>query len=197
MSRLIIGLGSGRCGTASLAHLLNLQEGASVTHEFCTLPWEFDEEIWVWNMGRLLFGKWPYDTDIIGDVGFYWINYIERLLERRPETKFVCLKRDRQEVIESMWKFTSGLNVHPTEDWFRMYPRYDVHPKDAVGLMWDDYYHIAESWQKRYPGVFLIMDMDEALNNKNSQEKLLEFTGFCYPRVQLNIQLNTNEKMGD
>jgi hypothetical protein len=193
MGRLIIGLGSGRCGTASLAHLLNLQEGASVTHEFCSMPWEFDKEIWAWNMGRLLFGKWPYDTDVIGDVGFYWVNYIERLLEKVPETKFICLKRDRQEVVESMWKFTSGLNVHPTDERFRMYPRYDAHPKDAVGLMWDDYCKITERWQGQYPEYFKIMDMDMALNDKGGVREMLVFLGIKNPVIKAGIRLNARQ----
>jgi hypothetical protein len=156
------------------------------------MPWEFDEEIWTWNMGRLLLGKWPYDKNIIGDVGFYWINYIEKLLEKRPETKFVCLKRDRQEVVKSMWKFTSGLNVHPTDDWFRMYPRYDTHPKDAVGLMWNDYYKIAERWQEKHPDAFLIMDMDVALNTEDGMRRMFKFLDITNPVMETNIQLNTS-----
>lgn len=191
MSRLIIGLGSGRCGTVSLASLLRLQEKTSVTHENCPVPWEFDEHAWDWIITKkLLSGNKPYDTEVIGDVGYYWINYIDRLLDLKLDTTFVCLKRDRKEVIESMWGYTSGLNVHPTDDWYRMYPRYDAHPKDAVGLMWDDYYEIAEACLRKYPDKFILMDMDDALNDEDKQEKMLKFMGFSNPQIQLNIRLN-------
>lgn len=181
-------MGSGRCGTASLANLLNKQADADVTHESCPLPWDFDSEIWEVMSNRLLSRK----ASIVGDVGYYWINYIERLLKKVPEAKFICLKRDRQEVIESMWNFTRGLNVHPTDDWFRMYPRYDAHPKDAVGLMWDDYYKIAELWQEKYPDAFLIMDMDVALNTKDGMKQMFKFLDITNPIMETNIQLNTS-----
>ena len=63
--------------------------------------------------------------------------------------------------------------------------------------MWDDYYKIVESWREKYPDKFMLIEMDKALNDENGQKKLLEFAGFCHPRVQLNIQLNTSEKTGD
>lgn len=193
MSRLVIGLGSGRCGTVSLSALLRLQGETFVSHENCPVPWEFDEHVWEWMMtNKLLSNRHPYDTEVIGDVGYYWINYIERLLELKPEAKFICLKRDREETIDSYMVKSSGLNVHPTDDWYRMFPRYDAYPRDAVGLLWDDYYKIAESWQDEYPGKFIIMGVEEALNDERGQEKLLQFAGFHSPRVQLNIRLNAN-----
>lgn len=188
MSRLIIGLGSGRCGTASLANLLNKQVDADVTHEGCPLPWDFDSEIWEFMSNRLLSRK----ADIIGDVGYYWINHVEYLLDIMPDTKFICLKRDRQETMDSYMMKSSGLNVHPTDDWFRMFPRYNVPPKDAVGLMWDDYYKIAERSQKKYPDAFLIMDMDVVLNTRNGMRRMFKFLDITNPIMETNIQLNTS-----
>jgi len=41
--KLIIGLGTGRCGTMSLSKLLSMQENTIVSHETGTpLPWDFD-----------------------------------------------------------------------------------------------------------------------------------------------------------
>lgn len=185
---MIIGLGSGRCGTASLATLLNEQVNAEVTHEGCPLPWDFDSEIWKFISNNLFSRK----ADVVGDVGYYWINYVERLLDVKPDTKFICLKRDRQETMDSYMVKSSGLNVHPTDDWFRLFPRYNLSPKEAVGAMWDDYYKIAESWQKKYPDKFVLMDMDDALNDEDNQRKMLNFVGFSNPQIRLNIRLNAN-----
>ena len=190
---MIIGLGSGRCGTESLANLLNRQIGASVTHEYCSMPWEFDEKIWKWNMGRFLSGEKPYNTEIIGDVGFYWLNYVGRLLELQENAKFVCLKRDKQETIDSYMKKSNGLNVHPTDDRFRLFPRYSPPLKEAVGAMWDDYYRIAESWREKYPGSFLIMDMDEALNTSDGMMVMMEHLGIKNPIIHTGIKLNVSE----
>ena len=192
--RLVIGLGSGRCGTLSLAKLLNLQEGSSVTHEFCPLPWEFDEEIWTVMMGRLFSGKHPYNTEIIGDVGFYWINYIERLLDLQSTTKFICLKRDREETMDSYMVKSSGLNVHPTDNWFRLFPRYNLPAREAVGAMWDDYYKIAETIARKYPDKFMLIDMNDSLNNEQKQRTMMKFAGFDTPHIQLNIKLNVRNE---
>lgn len=190
MERVVIGLGSGRCGTASLARLLNLQPNVSVTHEGCPLPWEFYQEAWDWNMRKLNSGKPPWGEEIIGDVGYYWVNYVERLLNIRPDTKFICLKRDRQEVMDSYMAHSSGLNVHPTDDWFRMFPRYNLPKKEAVGAMWDDYYRISEGWAVKYPKSFSIMEMHDVLNDKNGMNKALSFLGIENPVIKLGIRLN-------
>jgi len=194
MRRLIVALGSDRCGTVSMAALLRLQERTFVSHENCPVPWEFDKEAFEWMMtNKLLSNNRPYGTEVIGDVGYYWINYIGHLLELKPDAKFICLKRDRQETMDSYMIKSSGLNVHPTDDWYRMFPRYDLPKKEAVGAMWDDYYKIAESWQDKYPDKFIIMGMDEALNDEREQKKLLQFARFNQPRVQLHIRLNSND----
>ena len=39
----IIGFGTGRCGTTSLARLFMQQEEIAATHEYVVLPWEYDE----------------------------------------------------------------------------------------------------------------------------------------------------------
>lgn len=193
MERVVIGLGSGRCGTASLARLLNLQPNASVTHEACPLPWEFCRDIWDWNMRKLNSGKPPWDKEVVGDVGYYWVNYVERLLNLLPETKFICLKRDRQEVMDSYMVHSSGLNVHPTDDWFRMFPRYDLPKKEAVGAMWDDYCKISEGWEKKYPESFKIMDVDKALNSEDGMREMFDFLLIDNPVVNIGIRLNQGQ----
>ena len=46
MRRLVIGLGTGRCGTVSLSRLLNAQPDAQVRHELRPyLPWAVDEAL--------------------------------------------------------------------------------------------------------------------------------------------------------
>ena len=196
MNRVVIGLGSGRCGTASLASLLSKQDGACVTHENCPMPWEFEPLVWNWNMDKLMSGKKPYDTLVIGDVGYYWVNHVERLLGVFPDTRFVCLKRDRTETMDSYMVKSSGLNVHPTDDWFRMFPRYDLPKREAVGAMWDDYYKTAEAWQEKYPELFAIMDMNEALNTKNGMVGMMEHLGIENPVFQIGIRLNVGGKDG-
>ena len=46
MSRIVLGIGTGRCATASLATLLNEQEDSSVSHEVRPLlPWNTENRL--------------------------------------------------------------------------------------------------------------------------------------------------------
>ena len=189
MRKIVIGLGSGRCATMSLAHLLDSQPDSDVTHEAHALPWDFELRIWQEQTKRFFLRR----AEIIGDVGYYWINYVERLLKKEPQVKFICLKRDRQEVIESMWVHSRGLNVHPTDDWMRMYPRYPCDRKTAIGLMWDDYYKIAESLQGRYPKSFRIFDIG-SLNTEKGQKEILSFAGIKNPILEVGIRVNKSKE---
>ncbi|KKN52251.1 hypothetical protein LCGC14_0614710 [marine sediment metagenome] len=185
--KVIIGLGSGRCGTMSLQRLLNSQGNSKVTHENLPIPWDNEPDVAEQRIEELL----ELDADIIGDVGYYWLNHVERMLQAASNTKFICLKRKRQEVIESMWAFSRGLNVHPIKEWYRMYPRYDTDRKTAIGLMWDDYYIISERLQEKHPGQFRIWDTD-ALNSKTGVEAILDFVEIPKENqvVQVGIKLN-------
>ena len=188
-------MGSGRCGTTSLTDLLSHQDDCRATHEYCPVPWVFSEDAWKWALSRMLSGKSPYNKNVTGDVGYYWLPYVERWLNLRNDTKFICLRRDKKEVMDSMWEFSRGLNVDPNDEWYRMYPHYpNADRYEAIGLMWDDYDKMSRMWQEKYPDKFMIMDMNKALNDEYNQRKLLKFAGFKSPQVRLGITLNINEK---
>lgn len=91
--KIIIGLGTGRCGTRSLTKLLN-ENGIPATHEKWRLVWKPDKE----RCLRVL--KKMVDAGE-SDVGFYWLNYVDIVLSKYPSTKFVCFKREKEKVLES------------------------------------------------------------------------------------------------
>ena len=180
-------MGSGRCGTTSLSILLNAQQDTSATHEFCFLPWEFNQSYWDRVVDKLTSGKDPYNTGVIGDVGYYWMNHVDRVVERFPSVKFIYLWRDRQEVVDSMWEFTRGLNTYPDNP-LNPYKLYEGDKKAAVGLMWDDYMAMSKEYKKKYPDQFYRIEMNLALNDGKEQRKMLEFAGYESPVVWLGIK---------
>jgi hypothetical protein len=125
---IVIGIGSGRSGTASLAKLLNAQKDAVCFHEmnpscvrFSGTPRpilngidEFqailnggDPKMLTVDFGRAVAAK-AYDqlcrmrrVRLIGDIAFYYLTYVEQIIERNPNVRFICLKRDRTETVES------------------------------------------------------------------------------------------------
>jgi hypothetical protein len=125
---IVIGLGSGRCGTASLAHLLNAQRDAICFHEmnpscvrFSGTPRpilntidEFqaildggDPSMLTVDLGRPVAAD-AYDAlcrmtrvALIADIAFYYLSYVELIAAHNDRVRFVCLKRDREATVES------------------------------------------------------------------------------------------------
>jgi len=67
-SRIILGIGSGRCGTRSLADVLNRQPGCRVTHEERPLlAWDADQ---LGERLRARFARWRKRRDAGGPERF-------------------------------------------------------------------------------------------------------------------------------
>ncbi|MEO0411613.1 MAG: sulfotransferase [Pseudomonadota bacterium] len=138
---IIIGLGTGRSGTASLAKLLNAQSDAICFHEMnpSCMRWEGTPRPAV-NMveefGAILDGgptqrltvdlsrppaaeayeqlkKMPR-ARMLGDIAFYYLTYVDDLLAASDRVRFICLKRDRTQTVTS-WMTKSGLPRWPSK----------------------------------------------------------------------------------
>jgi len=95
MGGLVIGLGTGRCGTRSMTKLFK-EWGLPATHEKYRLNWNPDKEK---PIDRIL-------NDVKCDVGYYWLYYVPVVLSIYPDAKFVCFKREKELVIKS---YTRGI----------------------------------------------------------------------------------------
>ena len=125
---IVIGLGTGRSGTASLANLLTAQHDAHCFHEmnpscvrFFGTPRPILNAIDEWqtvldggdpsmvtvDLGRPVAAK-AYNklcqmprVRLIGDVAFYYLSYVETIAAHNPNVRFLCLRRDIDETVES------------------------------------------------------------------------------------------------
>lgn len=141
--RLVIGLGSGRSGTASLTGLLNRQSAGICFHELnpaCAVfqgnaqsvlntVREFRQILEGGDKSRLAVDYsrpasvqtytqlQALDTvSLIGDIAFYYLNYVDDLLLADPHCVFVCIRRDRQKTIQS-WLKKSAIERWPSLWW--------------------------------------------------------------------------------
>lgn len=133
---IVIGLGSGRSGTASLAGLLNAQRHALCFHEmnpaavrFAGTPRPFintvdefqaildggDPAMLTVDLSRAVSAQ-AYDAlcrmrgvRLIGDVAFYYLTYVEAIARHNPNVRFICLRRDREKTIAS-WLRKSAID---------------------------------------------------------------------------------------
>jgi len=218
--RVILGLGSGRCGTKSLATLLNLQPGVEVSHEDFHShgrPFRLSYDYNPKNLALAFKALSLRDPPIVGDSAFYWINNVIPLLNHKPDVKCICLKRDKQSVIESYWARNDGspmdgnLNVGGASfkiqgvavagmymkiasDCGYMKIASDCGPnidllKRKTGEVWDEYYLQAERFEKDYPDSFRIYPT-EALNEEEKVREMLEFVGIENPIVEVGVWEN-------
>ena len=200
MRKVVLGCGSGRCGTYSLHHLLNIQKGANITHEKHPLPWDFDERKMMVSVTDILLK----DESLVGDVGLYWVNYIPFLLSYVKDLRVICLQREKQATIDSFARrikdknlFTDIESEHfdydpqniPKEG--NVFPKYDLPRDEATSVYWDEYYSIAGAWATNYSLYFQVFKVDE-LNSEEGQRKLLDFAGIKREDQVLDVGVKKN-----
>jgi len=203
--QIVFGLGSGRCGTQSLAGWLDRQEGARVflAVHGPAIPWEggcraIDEVI----RGFL---STP-GARLIGDAAPYYLPYVEHILAAHPHVRFICLKRDREETVVSFLKTTLHKNFWIAHDgvrwkrtpWDRCFPKYQVSDKaEAIGRYWDDYYRRAAELAVEYPRAFRVFPTD-ALNTAEGQHAILGHLGIPAEsrRLLVGLRLNVATRSG-
>lgn len=198
--QLVIGLGTGRCGTDSLAYFLDFQEGANVSHEMFKhkLTWQGAEK----QIDKLL--QWMQlqtDQCLVGDVAFAYLSYVGYILSRWPNAKFICLQRDRTETVESFIKKTPGRNHWMQHDgvqwqadrWDVCFPQYAAASKaEALGVYWDEYYATAGELQATYPTAFRIFPTT-TLNQLQGQQAILYFIGISHQQMRLPTHVHENQ----
>ena len=209
--KVIFGLGSGRCGTASLAYLLNDQKDAFIGHEMPPiLPWDTSD------LTGLQF-RWDqiqhqsHLYSMVGDVGIYYLPYLPTLIQSHDSIpfinqnyvlKFVILKRDRKEVINSFLEKFKRQNNNPlqtekapgmiVDEWDECFPKYDgMTLREAVGAFYDDYYKESERFALERPDMVKIFSVDD-LNTEAGVLQILDFVGVEDPRVSVSIRKNVS-----
>ena len=212
--KFVFGMGTGCCGTASLAYLLNNQENAFVGHElFPILPWSTEKT------ARLFFmnSKWEqlnhesHLYDLVGDVGFYYLPYVRFLMYNLEEEKigddvdfkFIVLKRNKKEVIEAYLDKFKRQNNNPLQIkdfrarkdmWDMCFPKYDGVPLPiAVECYYEDYYAETNYLLNKWPDYVKLIDISE-LNNADSVRNILEFVGIENPKIIVGTRKNKREE---
>jgi len=193
---IVLGCGTGRCGTKSLAEFLDQQPNSEVSHEFGQqLRWNkkdcdlFEKRLEIWTL----------NGGIRGDVALWYLPYIEILVREEiyqnevfsfqlhdiiNKFRVVCLKRDREETVQSFIKHQNSGNTFqekggswPEVD--RAFPTYpdDLTQEKAISEYWHDYYETAE-WISDMVDWFEIFQLEELSNSNKRRAELLDFLEF-------------------
>jgi len=103
----ILGTGTGRCGTRSLSVLWSCHAQAAVTHEEGpTLPWTPTKNS-IRHAGEWLRAIQSRDARVVGDVAHAWLPYIEHL-----DVSAVALWRDPAETAASLHGWLPDRYIH-------------------------------------------------------------------------------------
>jgi len=162
---IIIGLGCGRTGTASLAKLLDAQDDAICFHEmnpscvrFAGTPRPILNG--VEEFSRILAGGPTSELTVdlsrrvaaeayerlrqmnrvrlIGDIAYYYLQYAEAIADRFEDVRFICLRRDREKVIESWMRKTA----------FRRWPSKKIADRVASLITREPYHLGVDHWRE-------------------------------------------------
>lgn len=173
MEELIIGLGVPRSGTRRLAKLLSLQPQVCADHERGpVMPCgggvsDVNRVVrWIDN-GCACLGsrRRPY----VAQVGFQWVNVVRDLAEVYSAT-VICVRRDRDDVIESLVENMNGEVLHDESATATEFPTFEgMDIEEAWGEYYDRYYEdwTEEDWQ------FPVSNLD----TKQGQGRILSKAG--------------------
>jgi hypothetical protein len=188
---LVLGIGTGRCGTHTLAELLNRQPDAWITHEQRpVLPWHPVRE----GPGihtRLERFQRDRSQRLIGDVALFYLPYIEEAIAVEPALRVICLERPCEEVVASYCRWLDAVHPLPTNHWAarpcdgwhhdpvwtRVFPQYETSDRAAgIRLYWEEYRLRVAELSRRFPGNVRVFPM-EALNSESGVRSVLSFAG--------------------
>ena len=189
MKKVILGVGTGRCGTMSLSNLLNLQKNSNFTHELDQkdrLPWEINLD----KFNHYLESIITREKSFVGDVSFYLLPYVHFVLEKFPDSKIIILQRDKEQTVSSYlkkvpkrnhWMPHRGFHWFLDPNWDPCYPKFQAKTKkEAIAMYYDLYYETCKNLITQKPNnLFWIKTED--LNNEQRCLEMLEFCGFEEP----------------
>lgn len=202
---IIFGLGTGRCGTESLATLLNQQHNSFVTHERYRwrLGWEHCESQ-VESIFKRKVQKETENFALYGDVAFSWLPYVDLILQLEPRAKFICLKRKKEDTVNSWLRKVPDFNHWQKHNgskyrfghWSRSFPKFDscFSRRQAISMYWEYYYAKANEYKQKYSDNFRIFSLN-SLNNSRGQRKILEFAGIINESQIYDVGIRKNKQL--
>lgn len=206
--QLIISIGTGRCGSVSLSKFLSAQEYVSVLHEGRLdshkirklIKWGNDEK----NLFEWLEFLLSLDGNkFVGDTGMYYLPYIEQIIDKYPKVKIIVMEREKEEVVKSYIKKTTGRNhwfEHDGKEWDKddkwdpCYPKYDIVNKEkALEKYWEDYKSQTDNLILKFPDKIKKWTI-QSLNTLNGKNEILNFLNYKFDR-NINQEFKHNTKL--
>ncbi len=212
--RVVLGIGSGRNGSTSLAALLARVEGSCCTHENPPLvSWTPEPEELQFHIRR--FERLVEYFPLVGDVSHWWLNAIDRVFAHFPDATAIGASRAIESCAVSFMKIKGfgpgscnhwapyGNGIWTAERWDATYPSYDV-PQDAwrdpdnakfelIVRYVQEYNEAMTAMAVRFPQRVLLVQTEQ-LNDDAVQNAIFDFVGLkgFVAQAQLNVGTTTD-----
>jgi hypothetical protein len=209
--RIVLGMGSGRCGSTSLAGLLTTVDGSCCTHENPPgICWEPLEEQLAFHMRR--FERLAQLFPLVFDASHWWLNAADRFFDCFPDGRVIGLSRDIEACTRSFMKIMGtgrgSLNhwVPPAnhiwrpDDWFPFYPTYpmpsyaerdpDGAKAEVIRRYIRDYNERLQDLATRFAGRVMLIRTEE-LAEPAAQRMIFDFVGLPGKASQMRLNAET------
>lgn len=176
-SKKVFGLGTGRCGTSSLAEILNQSPNSFSTSEHQPwVRWYNDIANVDFHLSRM--NKLSKVYNYVIDISQWWLPYVEYIISRDPNSYFIVLKRDKESTVNSFVRTFGNTDLfkeHAEDPRAHCLPYYDSNSiKENSSLYWDEYYNIVDDLVEKYPDKFLIINTN-SLSDIDTLKKIKIF----------------------
>jgi hypothetical protein len=193
MGKLIIGCGTGRCGTKSFSKLMDSQYSIKGFHELFIQPkgttfrqkyhiskWSFDKSDF--KIIKPYFDSLINKDIILSEVGPYYLNFLKILEDRyKNDIKIVIIRRNKQEFVKSISRIINVVKNYQTNfftfksltgNYFYKFKLDDI--ENSASDYYDWFYKKIE--EQKLNNYFILETKD--LNNEQKIKKLFEYLEF-------------------
>ncbi|MBI1246209.1 hypothetical protein GC197_00005 [bacterium] len=195
---LVLGIGTGRCGSTTLAAIFSELDDCISTHENPpAIFWEPRKEQVEFHFRRIEMLRSRYQ--VVFDGSHWWLNVLDQVFQHYPTAKAVGLYRSTDSCVKSFMRIKRkgpnsinhwmepGCPLWVANPWDPMYPSYPIPSEDEVGpnRTWkeemirryvDQYNTALRAWHERAPDRVFLLAMDE-LNDRDKLSELSAWLG--------------------
>lgn len=195
--KVVIGLGTGRSGSTSLAQILSTMEDSRSTHENPPLiSWTPEPEEVRFHIRR--FGRLSAHFAVIADVSHWWLNAIDNVFDHFPDGKAIGVFRNPDACVRSFMKIKGSGHgscnhwvphdngIWAPARWDSTYPTYGVPPHawrnpdeakvELISRYVREYNFSMTSLAKRFPNNVVLVKTED-LNDPFTQKLIFDFVG--------------------
>lgn len=197
---LILGIGTGRCGTLALCDFLRHQPEMYCTTEAVKIPWYYEDEITEKSDPIFLWIK--SDKKIVGDVGSYTLPHVRKIAKLFDDVRLLVVQRDKQATIKSWMKKTHEkhnywvphtLGIWKDDLYDPFFPTFkDMERKtkqEAISVYYDFYYDECKKLKSDFKTLWFKTEDSEKIETR---KQILEFCGFDKSKWKLNVKCRRN-----